>query len=145
MWNRDYSLNSELFSLNTLGGRIKMPYFSGGFEKYFNHDVYSFGTAKQVKKHGKYFLHIPVTTEIADSVNSDICNVVGIDRGINFIAATYDSKHKSGFISGKAIRQKRAKYKQFRRQLQQRQMSFARRKLKTIDQRENRWMHDVNR
>ena len=144
VWNRDYSLTQNLFSVNTLSGRVKLPYYSDGMEKYFDHDVYSFGTAKLVKKHGKYFLHIPVTRDIPEPLNSDVCNVVGIDRGINFVVATYDSKHKSGFVSGKAIKQKRAKYKQLRKELQQRQTSSARRRLKAIGQRENRWMRDVN-
>ena len=144
VWNRDYSLTQNLFSVNTLSGRVKLPYYSEGMKKYFDHDVYSFGTAKLVKKHGKYFLHIPVTIDIPESLNSDVCNVVGIDRGINFVVATYDSKHKSGFVSGKAIKQKRAKYKQLRKELQQRQTPSARRRLKAIGQRENRWMRDVN-
>ena len=29
----------------------------------------------------KYYLHIPVTYEVEESNISDICNVVGIDRG----------------------------------------------------------------
>ena len=144
VWNRDYSLTGERFSVNTLSGRLKLPYFDGGMKKYFDQDRYSFGTAKLVKKHGKYFLHIPVTTEVADSLNTDICNVVGIDRGINFIVATYDSHHKSGFVSGKVIKQKRAKFKQLRRELQMRQTPSARHRLKAIGQRENRWMQDVN-
>ncbi|MFC4283442.1 RNA-guided endonuclease TnpB family protein [Catenibacterium sp. GCM10023432] len=115
VWNRDYSLTQNRFSINTLNGRVKLSYFSDGMSKYFDHTIYKFGTAKLVSKHGKYYLHIPVTYEIEESNISDICNVVGIDRCINFVVATYDSKHKSGFVSGKAI-----------------------------GQRENRWMQDIN-
>ena len=85
------------------GWPVKLPHFSGGMEKYFDRSLYSFGTAKLVRKHGKYFLHIPVTSDVPESLCSDICQVVGVDRGINFIVATYDSKRKSGFVSGKAI------------------------------------------
>ena len=113
VWNRDYSLSHEFFSLNTLGGRVKLPCFTSGMEKYFDHERYSFGTAKLVKKHGKYFLHIPVTTDVPESLDADICNVVGVDRGINFVVATYDSKHKSGFVSGKAIKRKERSTKAF--------------------------------
>ena len=74
----------------------------------------------------------------------DICNVVGIDRGINFIAATYDSKHKSGFVRGRSIKQKRAHYSALRKELQMRHTPSSRRRLKSIGQRENRWMQDVN-
>ncbi len=144
VWNRDYSLAQNCFSVNTLNGRVKLPYFSEGMSKYFNHDIYKFGTAKLVNKHGKYFLHIPVTYDVEESNIFDICNVVGIDRGINFVVATYDSKHKSGFVSGKAIKQKRAHYSKHRKELQMRQTPSARRRLLAIGQRENRWMQDVN-
>ena len=144
VWNRDYSLTQNCFSVNTLKGRVKLPYFAEGMSKYFDHTIYKFGTAKLVNKHGKYFLHIPVTYDVEESNVSDICNVVGIDRGINFVVATYDSKHKSDFVSGKAIKQKRANYSKLRKELQMRQTPSARRRIKAIGSRENRWMQDVN-
>ena len=144
VWNRDYSLTQNCFSVNTLNGRVKLPYFTKGMSKYFDHTIYKFGTAKLVNKHGKYFLHIPVTYDVEESNISDICNVVGIDRGINFVVATYGSRHKSGFVSGKAIKQKRAGYSKLRKELQMRHTPSARRRIKAIGQRENRWMQDVN-
>ena len=144
VWNRDYSLTQNCFSVNTLNGRVKLPYFAEGMSKYFNHSIYKFGTAKLVNKRGKYYLYIPVTYEVEESNISDICNVVGIDRGINFVIATYDSKHKSGFVSGKAIKQKRANYSRLRKELQMRHTPSSRRRLKAIGQRENRWMQDIN-
>ena len=144
VWNRDYSLTQNHFSVNTLKGRVKLPFFAKGMSKYFDHTIYKFGTAKLVNKHGKYFLHIPVTYEVEESNISDICNVVGIDRGINFVVATYDSKHKSNFVSGRVIKQKRANYSKLRKELQMRQTPSARRRMKAIGQRENRWMQDVN-
>lgn len=144
VWNRDYSLNNQLFSVNTLFGRVKLPYYSEGMEKYFDHEMYRFGTAKLVYKHEKYFLHIPVTYEVEKSNLADICHVVGIDRGINFVVATYDSKRRSRFVSGKQIKQKRAQYSKTRKQLQQVKTPSSRRRLKAIGSRENRWMQDVN-
>ena len=144
VWNRDYSLTQNCFSVNTLNGRVKLPYFAEGMSKYFNHSIYRFGTAKLVNKRGKYYLYILVTYEVEESNISDICNVVGIDRGINFVVATYDSKHKSGFVSGKAIKQKRANYSRLRKELQMRHTPSSRRRLKAIGQRENRWMQDIN-
>lgn len=144
VWNRDYSLTRNCFSVNTLYGRVKLPYFAEGMLKYFDHTVYKFGTARLVNKHGKYFLHIPVTCDVEESKLSDVCNVVGIDRGINFVVSTYDSKHKSGFVSGKAIKQKRANYSKLRKELQMRRTPSARRRMKAIGGRENRWMQDIN-
>ena len=144
VWNRDYSLVNGLLSVNTLQGRLKIPYFSHGMEKFFDKDNYRFGTAKLVLKHEKWYLHISVATIRENISPKDITNVVGIDRGINFLMATYDSNGRSGFVSGKSIKQMRAHYKNLRTQLQQRKTPSARRRLKAIGQRENRWMRDVN-
>ena len=144
VWNRDYSLTQNCFSVNTLSGRVRLPYFAEGMSKYFDHDIYRFGTAKLVSKHGKYFLHIPVTYDVEESRLCDVCNVVGIDRGINFVVATYDSNHKSGFVSGRVIKQKRAAYSRLRKELQMRRTPSSRRRIKAIGQRENRWMQDIN-
>lgn len=144
VWNRDYSITENMFSVNTISGRIKLNYAKKYMSEYFNKSKYSFGTAKLVQRQDKYFLHIPVTFELPDIPLSNICNVVGIDRGINFVVATYDSNHKSTFVNGKKIKQKRAHYSNLRKELQKRQTPSARRRLKSIGQRENRWMQDVN-
>ena len=144
VWNRDYSLNNDRFSVNTIGGRVKLPYYSKGMEKYFNHFTYKFGTSKLVCKKDKYFLHIPVTCNVPKEDITRIDHIVGIDRGINFVVATYDSQHKTSFVRGSFIKQKRANYRDLRKQLQIRGTASSRRRLKAIGQRENRWMSDVN-
>ena len=70
--------------------------------------------------------------------------MVGIDRGINFLAVSYDSKGKSTFFDGGKIKHKRAHYKELRKELQKKQTPSSRRRLKKIGSRENRWMNDVN-
>lgn len=144
-WNRDYSLNTknDTFSVNTLNGRIKVKFYKGGYENYFSSNC-KFGTAKLVFKHDKFFLHIPVTYEIDKLAMSDVSNVVGVDRGIRFIATTYDSDGKTLFYDGNDIKQKRGHYKALRKQLQQVHTPSSRRRIKAISQRENRWMQDVN-
>lgn len=141
VWNRDYSLIKDrtLFSVNTLQGRIKVPFFAKGVDMDGR-----FGTAKLVCKHGRFFLHVPVTKEIEELSPSDVTNVVGIDRGIRFLATSCDSGGKTTFFSGAAVKQKRAHYKDLRRQLQQVKTPSSRRRLKAIGQRENRWMRDVD-
>ena len=67
-----------------------------------------------------------------------------IDRGIRFIASAYDSAGKTMLFSGSRIKQKRAHYRKIRQELQQRKTPSARRRLKAIGSRENRWMSDVN-
>lgn len=145
VWNRDYSLNTKnnTFSVNTLNGRIKVRFYANGYEQYFSENC-KFGTAKMVFKHGKFFLHIPVTYEINELTMSEVSNVVGIDRGIRFIATTYDSNGKTNFYDGNIIKQKRGHYKALRKELQQVRTPSSRRRIKAISHRENRWMQDVN-
>lgn len=143
VWNRDYSLVKGLFSVNTLGGRVKVPFKQDGMDQYFD-GSWKFGTAKLVFKHDKFFLHIPTTKEVADSPIQDIKNVIGIDLGINFLATSYNSSNHTEFYRGRHIKHKRAKYSKSRKELQQRQTSSSRRRLRLIGQRENRWMTDVN-
>lgn len=145
VWNRDYSLinNRSLFSVNTLNGRIKCEFYDKGFESYFD-IANKFGTAKLVCRHNKFFLHIPITYEIDMLDTKDVSNVVGIDRGVRFLATSYDSSGKTVFYSGNEVKQKRAHYKALRKELQQIGTPSSRRRLKAIGQRENRWMQDVN-
>lgn len=152
VWNSDYSLKQDIFSVNTSEGRVKLGYYSAGMEKYFlpeNHDKYKFGTATIVKRHKKYYLHIPVTFEVEnfDVTNtdiSDISNIIGIDRGLNFTAVTYDSNQQSIFYNGRKNKQIRGKYQKLRNELQERGTRSSKRKLKEMSGRENRWMQDVN-
>jgi IS605 OrfB family transposase len=143
-WNRDYSLNQNKFSVGTLSGRIKCDFDIKGMEQYFDKFVYSFGTAKVVYKHDKFFLHISVKCDLSEVPDTDITNVVGHDRGIRFLVSSYDSNGKTAFYSGNVVKQKRGHYKALRKQLQQVGTPSSRRRLKAIGQRENRWMSDVN-
>ena len=143
-WNRDYSINADQFSVGTLNGRIKVDYAKSGMEQYFDKSIYRFGTAKVVYKHNKFFLHISVNYDSEELKNTDICNVVGHDRGIRFITTSYGSNGKTVFFSGNQVKQKRAHYKTLRKQLQQVGTPSSRRRLKSIGQRENRWMQDIN-
>lgn len=143
VWNRDYSLTNNIFSINTLDGRLKIPFESKGMEKYFD-GTYKFGTAKLVYKFNKYFLHIPMTKEYHQTTPYSINKIVGIDLGINFIATCYDSYGTTTFFKGRHIKAKRDNYKILRKQLQECGTKSAKRKIKSIGSRENRWINDIN-
>ena len=59
------------------------------------------------------------------------------------LATSYDGE-TTVFQHGGEVKSKRGKYKRLRQQLQKRGTRSARRRLKTIGDRENRWMTDVN-
>lgn len=143
VWNRDYSFVKGQLSINSLFGRLKMPHTTTGFESYFD-GSWTYGTAKLVHKHGKFFLHVPMTKEIPVVTFSQIQNVIGVDLGIRHTAVAYDSAYKTTFFRGSATKQRRAHFKKLRQELQRHQTPSARRRLKRVGQRENRWMSDVN-
>ncbi|MBM7648719.1 IS605 OrfB family transposase [Bacillus ectoiniformans] len=143
VWNRDYSLTQNQFSVNTLDGRLKLNFERKAMKKYFN-GTWKFGTAKLVHKYKKWFLHIPMTKEYQKLDFVNVNNIVGVDLGLNFLAATYDSQGKTTFYNGHLVKHKRGTFKATRKQLQMRQTPSARKKLKQIGSRENRYVTDVN-
>ena len=142
---RDYSFTGDgLLSVWTIAGRSKIAWSGKGFERYLDSGTFRFGTAKIVCRDGKWYFHVPITFEVPDCNTSAPSDIVGVDRGVNFAVTTYDNAGKTAFVSGRALKNTRTKYKILRRDLQRRQTPSARRRLKKIGQRENRWMQDVN-
>lgn len=143
--NRDYSFTDggQVLSINTLGRRTKCSFDSEYFAGYLD-GSYQLGTAKLVELKGSWYLHIPATKAVEDFQKEDVRHVVGIDRGLRFLAVSYDEQGKTEFVSGKKIATKRHKFQEVRRQLQSKGTKSAKRKLKAISGRENRWMSDVN-
>lgn len=142
--NRDWSyLSNGQLSINTLDGRVKATPVCHGFSQYFD-GTWKFGLAKLLKSGNKWYLHISATKEVADFDKQTVKHVVGIDRGLRFLATTYDEQGNTAFFDGKAIMRKRAKYQKLRATLQAKGTKSAKRRLKKLSGRENRWMSDVN-
>jgi len=145
--NRDYSFvdNGQKISVNTLGKRVKLRYHIPVHFKEFFDGTWSLGTAKLVFSNGLWYMHIPASKQVPDSeAETNPAHVVGIDRGLRFLTTTYDETGKCSFSDGKAVLKKRSTFNKVRAELQARGTRSAKRKLKTISGRENRWMTDVN-
>lgn len=143
--NRDYSFvdDGQVLSINTLSKRTKCTFEGEHFVEYLD-DSYDLGTAKLVELKGLWYLHIPVTKTVEDFKKENVRHVVGIDRGLRFLTVSYDEQGKTEFVSGKKIATKRHKFQEVRRQLQSKGTKSAKRRLKAISGRENRWMSDIN-
>lgn len=143
---RDWSYLSATnqLSLNTLNGRRKADFVCKGFDQYLDQTKWKFGSLKMLQLRGKWYIHLSATTAIPELEAEQAVHVVGIDRGLRFLAACYDEKGKSILFSGQKILRKRRKYKKLRAELQAKGTKSAKRRLKKIGQRENRWMSDVN-
>lgn len=149
--NRDYSFVSDpdgrhVISLNTLGKRIRVMFsLPERYEEYFMNPEWSLGTGKLVSVKGKWYFHIPATKEVSEAFNPRTPrHVVGIDRGLRFLATLYDDDGRTAFIDGKEIMRRRDMFARQRAELQSRGTKSAKRALKRLSQRENRWMTDVN-
>lgn len=143
--NRDYSFlgGGKILSINTLKRRVKCT-FKGEFYSEYLDGSWNLGTSKLVEFNGFWFLHVPVTKKVEEFQKENIEHVVGIDRGLRFLVTTYDEKGKTAFFSGKQIMRKHRKYGKIRAELQSRGTKSAKRVLKRLSGRENRWMSDVN-
>lgn len=142
--NRDWSiLKDGTLSLNTLDGRIKATSICHGFDQYLD-GTWKLGLAKILHVGNKWMLHISATKEFLNYQKEQSQHVVGVDRGLRFLATVYDEKGKTVFFDGQKIVRKRRKFKQLRTQLQLKGTKSAKRRLKKIGQRENRWMTDIN-
>ena len=143
--NRDYSFvdDGQTLSINTLGKRTKCTFEGEHFAEYLD-GSWNLGTAKLVELKGLWYLHIPITKSVEDFQKENVRHVVGIDRGLRFLTVSYDEQGKTEFISGRKVATKRHKFQEVRRQLQSKGTKSAKRKLKAVSGRENRWMSDVN-
>ena len=146
---RDYSFiegsTIRMLSLNTLAQRIKVGFdVPDNFKGYFD-GTWKFGTGKIVSLQGEWYFHIPMTKVVSKEFQPDMPkHVVGIDRGLRFLATAYDEKGKTTFIDGKDVLAKRDKFQRVRSELQAKGTKSAKCALKRISGRENRWMSDVN-
>jgi len=144
--NRDWSkLADGTLSINTLDGRVlATPICSENFGRYFD-GTWKLGGAKLLQnQNGQWMLHISATKLIDELEMGDVKHVVGIDRGLCFLATTHDEKGKNVFFSGKEIMRKRDQFAKTRERLQRKHTWSAKRVLRRIEHRENRWMTDIN-
>lgn len=124
-------------SLSTLNGRVK-----AGFSIPKCFDGYLSWTRKSAElliREGSVFLNIVFEKEIEDIPQNIPDRVIGIDRGINRVAVTSENK-----FYGKIVKGKIKKQKELRRKLQKCGSKSAKRHLKKLKLKENRYRRDVN-
>ena len=141
--DRDYSfLKTGQVSINTNNKREKVDITFKNREHFL--DEHRLGEAKLITKNGRWFLYISATKEYSEFQKEKVQHVVGIDRGLRFLLNTFDEKGNAQFVNGKDILAKRRHFKKLRQSLQKKNTKSAKRRIRKIGQRENRWMTDVN-
>ena len=146
-YNRNYTIQpeSQTLSLGTLSKRIKVPYLVGEcYHSYLHHEMWTFGSAELVPIRKGFSLHVTVKCEIAEPLSSECDAMIGVDRGMNFLAVATNQIDEVMFFKGRSIKDKKAKFVRQRKELQHKGTRSAKRKLKQVAGRENRFMTDVN-
>ncbi|MEY8571808.1 RNA-guided endonuclease TnpB family protein, partial [Lactobacillus intestinalis] len=100
--NRDWSyLNStNELSLNTLMGRKKVDFVCKNFDQYLDASRWKFGSIKLLQFKNNWYVHLSATTSLSEYELKQTQHIVGIDRGLRFLAACYDEQGQTLLCSG---------------------------------------------
>jgi putative transposase len=128
--------DKEKISLLTVSGRKKYPIkVPDYFKQYIS---WSKCSAELFIRNHTVFLNIVVSTEQTDIPNNS--TYIGIDRGIKKIAVTSEKQ----FFSGSKIKQITDKYENIKKKLQSKGTKSAKRHLKKLSKKVNRYRRDAN-
>lgn len=141
-----YSIvDAQHVQIHTTAGRITIECQMNNYIRHFFEEDWQLGTATLIYRNHTWQLHIPASRTIVDfnCRYHPFTDTVGIDRGIRFLAVSYDG-YKTKFFSGKEICHKREHFVKVRQSLQAKNTKSSRKRLRMIGQRENRYMTDIN-
>ncbi|MEW6528702.1 MAG: transposase [Candidatus Micrarchaeota archaeon] len=129
------NLEKQTISVSTINGRKKITFkLPDCYEKY---KVWKSQYANIGIKKGKMYLFLVVETETPEKHNG---NILGIDRGIINPIVSSDNQ----FFNSKEIRRIKGQYQYLRSRLQAKGTPSAKRKLKRISGKEQRFVRNVN-
>ena len=146
-YQRDYSFKTEnRVSILTLEGRLVLSY--SGYNKHvalLQHGA-TIGAAKlwYDKPHKHFYLLVSLEVKVADPTPEMHTDAVGVDVGQRYLAVTTNTRGKTTFYSGKAIRAKADHYARLRKRLQHKGTRSASRRLVQISGRERRLKLQTN-
>lgn len=131
------NLEHQLYSISSINGRIKGKFLLNKYytEKYLN---WSANAATLKYKNNELILHLVVEKQNIANIIYD--KVLGIDRGINNILVCSNNQ----FFNSKKLKAIKGKYQYLKTSLQSKGTRSAKRKLKIIAGKEQRFVRDLN-
>jgi putative transposase len=130
------AIGKDTFAIATTQGRIKLAIVTNPFVK---EDIFSTTCEVAYKKYcNTWFLTVYV--EVKEEQPLPTNNVLGIDRGIKHIAVCSNNQ----FFNSKHLRNIKGKYRYLRQKLQSKGTHSAKRLLRKLSGRENRFQKDTN-
>ncbi len=143
---RDFGFKSSGLSIWTLDGRVKQVSFHGSPKLIEYLASWNLGDARMFISKDEVFLSVSFDKEVEPVAKLNNA-VIGIDRGIKYLAVTTDGQ-RAQFFGGKRIKHIRKRYLKtrasFQRQKATQNTRSIRRALKRLSGKEARFMRDVN-
>lgn len=148
---RDFAFRQEGLSVWTIEGRIRHVPFQGVPKLSEYRSKWKLGDARMFVSKGKVYLHVSFRKE-APTIDKLNDAVIGVDRGINYIAVATDGK-AAKFFGGGHTKTIRRRYAQVRASMQSKlaerkkahnDTRSIRRCLKLLSGKEARFGRDVN-
>lgn len=130
------SIGKDIFAITTTQGRIKLGIINNPFIK---EDVENFGSTCEISfRRGSWYLTVFIETECRKQLPTK--DILGIDRGCNNIAVCSNNQ----FFNSKKLKKVKGKYRHLRKKLQSKGTHSAKRLLKKLSGKENRFVKDCN-
>jgi IS605 OrfB family transposase len=137
---RTSKVTANHLSLATLEGRVHIDTELSEYQLQFFDGSWKIGSSKLVKRNdGDWYLNVNVSKD-APPVRSE-GRTLGIDQGIRHIAVTSDGR----FLSAGRLNQRTARMRKLRGELKSKGTPSARKRLKSLGRRENRFRDDALR
>ncbi len=143
----DYSFKSDQqVSVLTLQGRVVLPY--QGYDQHVAliHHGATIGGAKlwYDKPHKQFYLLVSLEVEIPDPTLENLPDVLGVDVGMRYLAATTTMTNNSRFYPGKRVQARADHYARLRKRLQHKGTRSATRRMIALGGRERRLKLQTN-
>lgn len=143
---RDFSFKSAGLSIWTLDGRVKKITFHSSTKLTEYLSDWNLSDAKMFISNGEVFLSVSFNKKVEPVAKLNNA-VIGVDRGINYLAVTTDGQ-RSQFFGGKRVNHIRNRYSKTLASIQRKKATqntrSIRRTLKRLSGKEARFMRDVN-
>lgn len=134
---RTSKITADHCTLATLDGRVRVDYTLSPYQSRFFDGTWKIGGAKLVYRKKGWFLKVSVSKD-APAVREGN-RALGIDQGIRQIAVTSDN----GFYPAGKLNLRTAQLRERRGELKSKGTPSARKRLKNLSRRENRFRADV--
>jgi len=143
VYNKDFSIKNNTLSIGTIKKRIKIELDLCEYHKTILSKTIKYCDSVLVKdRNNKLYFCLVVTIPEEELKTSG--GTLGIDLGLSKLATIVTNDNKTLVINGGKVKDIRNKHLKLRQRLQSKGTRSAKKLLKKISGRENRWMKDVN-